>query len=266
MQTLKTLNEMLEETPTLLSFVTASEPFNTEYLKKTIIDQCGQLVPLYQSADVFAARGELWFNVNSFLFEHAAKVVAANYSPIENTDRYEEKSRTEERSQADSRTDTNSGNDTVTETREDVLTMTGSDITESTGDTSKTGSSTTENSIAGFDSIDYSPANKTEMSSTETTEETNTDSRELDRTDSRDINGSVTTAHGHIITSASEGTDEGTITEENHIHGNIGVTTNQQMIEAELAMLSTFRPYTFIASQFEHDMFICIYGGWDFGN
>lgn len=42
-------------------------------------------------------------------------------------------------------------------------------------------------------------------------------------------------------------------------HGNIGVTTNQQMIDQELALLEKFNIYKWIAKQFSADLMLLIY-------
>ena len=42
-------------------------------------------------------------------------------------------------------------------------------------------------------------------------------------------------------------------------HGNIGVTTNQQMINEELELLRHFDIYSFIAELFENDNMLMIY-------
>lgn len=52
--------------------------------------------------------------------------------------------------------------------------------------------------------------------------------------------------------------ETGTTTHRGHIHGNIGVTTNQQMIEAELK-LREFDMYEYIAQQFENEFLVQVY-------
>ena len=42
-------------------------------------------------------------------------------------------------------------------------------------------------------------------------------------------------------------------------HGNIGVTTNNQLINQELEMLEKFNPYDWIAAKFENDNFLQLY-------
>ena len=57
------------------------------------------------------------------------------------------------------------------------------------------------------------------------------------------------------MTDKSSGKD--TYTE--HTHGNIGVTTNQQMIEQELELLRHFDIYDWIAAKLENELFIQVY-------
>ena len=57
-------------------------------------------------------------------------------------------------------------------------------------------------------------------------------------------------------------TDYGMIrneTENVHIHGNIGVTTNQQMIQAEMDLRTRYDLYKVIADMFEHEFLIQVY-------
>ena len=44
-----------------------------------------------------------------------------------------------------------------------------------------------------------------------------------------------------------------------HLHGNIGVTSNQDMINQEIALLEKFHVYDWIALQIEADLFIILY-------
>lgn len=46
---------------------------------------------------------------------------------------------------------------------------------------------------------------------------------------------------------------------ESHIHGNIGVTTNQQMIEEELKLRNRYNIYDIIADSFKKDFCLMVY-------
>lgn len=182
--------------------------------------------------------------------------------------------------------ETHSGTDTTTTSG----TKSGSD-THSGTDT-LTDNVTRENQIAGFNSSGYSDANEetetgthstqhgevitkseTENGSeailhghTVNTEEETTNSEQLLHGHSIDtdevIDRTDTVNHGHRINSASESAEETETTRQSHIHGNIGVTTAQQMIDAELSLANKFWIYDYIASAFETDNFITVYNSY----
>lgn len=91
------------------------------------------------------------------------------------------------------------------------------------------------NTISAENSSSYQPDNKSEMDSD--------------------------TTYGHRIArqDSSNGIENGSGTRESHLHGNIGVTTNQQMIEQELELLRHFDIYGFIAEEFEKAHMLMIY-------
>ena len=60
-------------------------------------------------------------------------------------------------------------------------------------------------------------------------------------------------------TGSSETNTDGTSTHSGHLYGNIGVTTNNQLINQELEMLEKFNPYDWIAAKFERENFLQIY-------
>lgn len=105
---------------------------------------------------------------------------------------------------------------------------------EANENTTKTDGTSTRNSdqeskVSAYDSDDYLPKEKVNGTSTDT-----------DKTDTK-------------------GTGKNNITEKitNVTKGNIGVTTTQQMIEAERKVV-TFSVYNWIAIEFEQHFFICV--------
>ena len=287
MNRLKTLNQLLTDNPNLLSFVVVpqaqAEDLDSATLKTAIIRRCGDVAPYYQKAADFTLFGTMWFNTHSFLFAHALEVWNATYNPIENYDRLEDETVTGTREGSSSNTDTHSGTDTTTTsgTRDVTDTHSGTDTTTTSG--SKSGSDahtgtdtltdnvTRENEIAGFNSSTYSDANKETESGTHATAhgETITKSEQSSGSEAlahghrivtdEDTTGSEALAHGHVITGAGSNSEETETTRESHVHGNIGVTTAQQMIEAELNLADKFWIYDYIASAFETDNFITVY-------
>lgn len=248
--TLKTLNQMLSDNENLLNFVTVPTDItdiDEATLKLAIIRRCGDVEPYYQRDTDFQLFGALWFNSHSFLFRHALSIWNATYNPIENYDR------TETETINDTSTDTRSGSDQHSGT--DTTTTTGTDTNTEThgGTTGKTNSTTRENEIAGFNSANYSDANQETETGTETTTHGETVSN------NGQTSGSETVAHGETITRSEETTAENERTRNMRIHGNIGVTTSQQMLESEMEIGNKFWIYDYIASAFESDNFITVY-------
>ena len=269
MNRMKTLNQMLTDNPNLLSFVVVpaaqAEDLDSATLKTAIIRRCGDVAPYYQKAADFTLFGTMWFNTHSFLFAHALEVWNATYNPIENYDRREDETVTGTREGSRSGSDTHSGTDTTTTSGS----SSGSDA--HSGTDTLTDTVTRENEIAGFNSSGYSDANKETESGTHATQhgETITKSEQTSGseslqhgetiTSSEQSSGSESVAHGHVITTAGTDSEESETARESHIHGNIGVTTSQQMLESEIELANKFWIYDYIASAFETDNFITVY-------
>ena len=95
----------------------------------------------------------------------------------------------------------------------------------------------TERSVAAFNTDAYSPADKTR--------------RDAD----------TATSSGGQTAGQTAGTEAGAEAEHavNYIHGNIGVTTSQQMFTAELELLDGFNIYQFIVHMFSRDLMLSIW-------
>ena len=129
-----------------------------------------------------------------------------------------------DRSETETITDSRSGSDSNTDTHSGTDAIT-------TGSTSETG-------IAGFNSLDYADANSITES------------------------GSESTVHGHVISSAGTKSEQGSHSRNARIHGNIGVTTAQQMLEAEMELARHFWIYDYIANAYETDNFLTVYNSY----
>lgn len=280
---LKTLNDLLETTPALLNFVTVPSPLSSEYLKALIIEKLGEVEPIHQSAAVFVADGTLWFNTHDWLFTHVINILAAEYSPIENYNRTEEATETNSGDDVTTHegtvTDTKTGTDTTVKTGTDTETKTGTEanahtgtVTEAhTGTDSRTITKDETQKIAGLDSSTFNNANQLVANNGDalahgesiTTTHNNTDTLTHNTTDQMTHNTTDTLTHNVTDEVAHDTTDTLThghvVERESNIHGNIGVTTNQQMIEQELALVKAFNAYDVIVSVFENDLFITCY-------
>lgn len=197
-----------------------------------------------------------------------------NYSPIENVDRYENETTLRDLTDTYGKRVTHSGSDATahTGTVADAHTGTITDAHTGTIDVTNTGTTTTEDGgqdrttdsgsvvneteKAGFNSPNsYTNAEKNtetynnrqnttvygkeETVTNNLTEETthhDTDTRTHGNTDTTTFNNTDTTTHGEVISDSGADTHDDDTTRTLHVHGNIGVTTNNQLIEAELEM------------------------------
>lgn len=172
-----------------------------------------------------------------------------DYSPIENVDETYTETITDKGTNTDSGTDNHlyGGNDTVTNSGTDSTQAGGTDKTTNTGtvtdsNENKDGTSETINGIAGYNSEDYSKDTKSTTTVNQTITDTRTDnldeSTTYGRTDTRTLDTKQTTDYNNTDNESISLTHskDNTTTTNRRRHGNIGVTTNQQMIEAEIEL------------------------------
>lgn len=100
-----------------------------------------------------------------------------------------------------------------------------------TSDTSSKDTSSTDNAVSAYNSSSYTPRDRTNTTGTNSS-------------DAR---------------SAGDYARQKEYTDNNHIHGNIGVTTTQAMILEELNLRRYNNIYDFIAECFEHEFIVIVY-------
>lgn len=202
-----------------------------DLVKSEIMLQCGLLQPLYPEPETMKNAITQWFAARHWTFEHLLNIIKAEYSPIENTDRYDEQTRdikraldrtdNENRSRDESRDrsqDTSSSVNTTGETIREVSAF-NSDSWQNSDRNTSTGTTEGTENISGSDSLEANESRKNVADEDENTLEKFTQ----------------------------------------HMHGNIGVTTNQEMIEQELALLAHFNIYSWIAMNIRESLFLEVY-------
>ena len=227
----------------VLSGVNVPAPLSNETMKSAIMIRCGLLTPVHGEPELFRDMVAHWFTVKQWTIEHLIKIIQAEYSPIENYDRYEdstdEKNESATLSKSGKYTDTHSGTDKETNNGTYKNTHSGTDT------------DTKENTVSAYNSSSYQPDSKT------------VDSYKHGHVESNAHDDAKNFTHGHKIANTHEDAEtekrEGGATHTSHMHGNIGVTTNQQMIEQELELLRHFDIYGYIAERFEEDNMLMIY-------
>lgn len=222
---------------------TVPAPLNMERVRGAIVMRCGLLTPLYSEPDVQRAATQQFFFENQWNFEHIVKVIEAEYSPIENVAEVREENTT------------NTGADTLTINRNSTEAHTGIDgrTIQESGQTTDTesGSTTTTNEISAENVTTYQADNKS------TVQHGRGDTTTHGKRVADDLQ------HGEVITHG--GSDQHVNEKDSNTkytvnrHGNIGVTTNQDMINQELDLLERFNPYKFIADLYERELILGLY-------
>lgn len=260
--------------------------FDRQQLIGVIVDRCALVECVYNDVNLFHTLMLNWFAYKKDIFKKLWETMHFEYNPIENYDRVEEYTR-----------DT-SGNVTTNSTSEvnsnDIVNTT--DVNESTDDTTytygseeNTTSSNSENAsvsnketTSGSENVINSSSAFNESTFSNDSQSNTTKSAEVNTTGSttNDTNGTSTLSKSGNDVQSHVGSDNRTIEEErtnssqatgkneeertdvetftSRVHGNIGVTTSQQMIEAEREVVQ-FHVYDFIASEFENKFMICCY-------
>ena len=173
--------------------------------------------------------------------------ITAQYNPLENYDRNEE-----------SKTHLTHGHVITTDddlTHGETIT-TDDDLTHGetiTTDDDLTNGLVTENKVSADNAATYQPNTKSENSGTDARDIT----EEHTGTDERDKTEEHTGTDERDVTETHSGTDYTHF--ENRIHGNIGVTTSQQMLESELDLIPRLDLIDYIADDFKSEFCLYIY-------
>lgn len=245
--------------PDPLSGIVVPEPIDADRVRSAIMMRCGLLEPVYPQPDVFRQMLAQWFDNRAWNFEHLIKIIQAEYSPIENTDKYSENRTTRDGSD----TITHSGSDTVrTEGKENAKDG-GADQTQAGGTDTETRTPnltrTRTDEISAENASGYQADSKHTDADTGNeiteTEHGRTDTTTYGKTNEVKREEVQTTLHNRVEKKAYDGGESYT----EHTHGNIGVTTNQQMITEELELIRRFNIYDWIAERVEADLFVMVY-------
>lgn len=207
---------------TLFDLMSVPEEFTTEkkeLLINNILLECGGLETIYPDIDFLKQAIGVWSGKELPTWERIYNAMMAEYDPIENYNRNESV--------------------TVTEDGEDK--HTGDDISQNSGSDSfsNTPATTTTEKVTGYDSgslVDRSQIVEGGTSS-----------------GSQTYGGKNTFTHGEKIKR-----DNKVITSGN-VHGNIGVTTSQQMLTQELEVAPKLNVMDYICKSFKERFCLLVY-------
>lgn len=230
------LVDLYTEDSTIFTNLTIPEGLESATANAIIMQECGELQTVFEDAASLKAYLAPWSAAHADPWARMLAALSAEYNPIHNYDRTDTEVITD--TETGNRETTNSGTNTATETGS------GSETGSATTDVTKGDTSTIKK--MGFNSAEFVDSDKTEVEATESGESST--SREVSSTNS--ASGSKT-EHGAEETSR-DAERERTLTSQ----GNIGVTTAQQMVTAEIEMRAAFNMYDIIMRAFRTD--ICV--------
>lgn len=221
-----TLNGFYNYDNTLFDNVVLPDGINKEYVINEIMKR-GDLYTYHQALGPLKRNIEDWFSRRFFDFSMILNALRGEYSPLENYDRKENISRSHAKNGSDTTTGTNEATTGSTLSHSET-------VSDSAADTNKS---------SAFNAADFVDVSKTESIK----------NAGINSNDSTASNASsetsATTVYGSGFTES----------EENRIHGNIGITTNQAMAREELELRARYDLYTVIADQFEREFLIQVY-------
>lgn len=198
-------------------------PFDRTLIINSIIEHCGLNYPVYADPNVMKSAITIWSAKNQYTFEHLAKILKAEYSPIENKDY------TEETTYGRDLKDNTKGNTKRDET------------VNAKNKTDNTGSDITEDTTSAYNSSSYEPDNKSTFTHGSSVNNEGSSSKKIGMDNTTD-----------------KTVEENTITK-SHQHGNVGITSNVALQLEEYGLMKDYNPYTFIAGLFENELTLFVY-------
>jgi hypothetical protein len=237
---------------TIFDLMQIPEALDREVLINNLLAQTAELEVLYPNPVVFKNLLGVWSQKNLDVWNRLYATTQYEYNPIENYNRYEEGT------EGGSGTTTHSGTDSTTETSthggsDTIAYQTALGGTDVTNTTSKT-----EKWIAAYDSLPSGDddglvkESREEGTGSATTQYGKTESSNETKNYGETISKTGGITHGERITDSKEGTH--TL----HAHGNIGVTTTQNMIRQE-RQIDLFNVYDIIIEDFKMRFCILVY-------
>lgn len=244
---------------TLLNTLVFPGGMDGDKLKNAILLETAELEVVYPDPRFFKTAINLWSNIRLDTWNRIFHAAQLEYNPIENYDRYETETsgNTRQHSGVDSTSESVQGS-SVTD-GENSRTISNTTTTSNSNQGSGSDSQTTTNEITAFDSnalVTHDRSATTGQNSstltqsgTETQSGTDTLTDDTTVTNTESKTGSIT--HGEKIADSAS--------RESHIHGNIGVTTSQQMLQSELEISEKLNIYDYIVQEFKRRFCILVY-------
>ena len=255
----------------------------TEDDKETLIDniliETADFECVYTSPEFLAVAIDRWSRKELPTWERIYRVATMSYNPLENYNRTETATETTENTQQHSGTDASAhtGTDTETHSGTDTETNSGTDQVASNSTTALDGTDTETHSGTDTTNIKKAAFDTNTLVDTESNATINGHTITRDMDDTTTVTGTGSTTYGHKVdtkhgeaiatqhgetitdTYGHKVDDTGEVTRESHVSGNIGVTTSQQMAEAEILVSAKLNVYNYIIESFKNRFCLLVY-------
>ena len=215
-----------KDSKSLFDLFTLPDAIDKDECVDNIMLECGEFEVLYSDPYFMRSAIGVWSKKHYRTFEKWAAALAIDYNPLENYDRIEEWTDTEnEKSDV--------GFDDKTKTTTDST-------TDSSGKSEQGGN--TEDLVSAYDSDSYQESEKHEIDTDESHEDNVKSNSVLNNETTQNTKGTKDTEGKHL----------------GRIHGNIGVTTSQQMLQSEID-IARFNLIQQITDLFATELCILVY-------
>lgn len=233
------------------------EGVDKQTLVNTILVESGEFEVMYTDGDFLKVAINTWFERKYNMIDRWIKAINIDYKPLENYNRIEKwtdkaNGTTSNNGSKNSKTN-NSGSDNGTNTNKETIDNTSSSSTSIGAQTSSD-----ETKVSAFNTEAYSPSEKNESTignRTDTTSDTGKTTTDGTYTKTNSFTNESTV----VDTTSDSGTSSNNSEHSGEIYGNIGVTTSQQMLEAEMTLWGKIDIYRDTAEMFVQDFCIMVY-------
>ena len=230
----------------LFDLLTVPTGIDKDVLVDNIIMQGGEFEVIYAEPLFFRQAIYTWSMKHERTFQKWIDVLNMEYNPLENYDRMED--------WTDNETENRHGQESTSTENHSGISNTSGVTNERHGTSSDTtgSSGSSENTVSAYDASTYQPSDKTETSNSVTQSGTTSDMTTTNSSYS-------TTGNEHSSGSKTSSDNMGRrLNKTGRAHGNIGVTTSQQMLQAELDV-QRFNIYDQITDLFLTEFCILVY-------
>ena len=234
-----TINSFLNySNNTLFDNLTLPDGIDKDLLIDNIVMEAGEFELMYANLDFMKSAIGVWSAKNYRTFEKWINALNVEYNPLENYDRMEE--------WEDNHSGSKTGSTTTNETRSDNTTT--SDTSNNSGSITNNQNNTTTNSVSAYDSTNL-------VNESQSVDGGNSSSSSNGSTTSSSTSNNNVRSDGIVTTNDSDTYRD---TKTGRAHGNIGVTTSQQMLESELN-IAKWNVYKHITDLFMQEFCIMVY-------